>query len=374
MKELRKNKKIIMFGTGALAKDTLSIIPISITHFVDNNSSKWESEFLGVSVKSPQILLEYPKDDILIIIASSYYFDISLQLKEMGFIEEVNFFPVDILIQKQQHLPGHFYSPIPDRSFIKEKKERLFNTDFRDMDDINLNENYQKNILNKLVSKYYTQFPYWEGNKNLRYNIDNGFFLYFDAFTLYSMIRELKPKRIVEIGSGFSSALMLDINEVYFNETIQLTFVEPFPERFHELIFLRDSGKYILHEQTVQECNLEIFKELEENDVLFIDSSHVSKIGSDVNYIFFNILPILKKGVRIHFHDIFYPFEYPKEWVMNGRYWNEAYLLRAFLAYNQEFEIEFWTDYLGRKYYEELSEMAPITLKNTGGSLWIRKK
>ncbi|MCZ8539210.1 hypothetical protein [Psychrobacillus psychrodurans] len=83
-----------------------------------------------------------------------------------------------------------------------------------------------------------------------------------------------------------------------------------------------------------------------EGDILFIDSYHVSKIGSDVNYIIFEILPKLKPGVRIHFHDIFYPFEYPEKWIFEGRFWNRAYLLRAFLQYNQDFIIDLWNNYL----------------------------
>jgi hypothetical protein len=113
--------------------------------------------------------------------------------------------------------------------------------------------------------------------------------------------------------------------------------------------------------------------ELEENDVLFIDSTHAAKFNSDVNYVFHKILPILSKGVYIHFHDIFYPFEYPKEWLLEGRAWNEQYILRAFLEYNINFKIVLFNTYLETMYYEQLKDRFPLIYKNTGGSIWIKK-
>jgi hypothetical protein len=123
----------------------------------------------------------------------------------------------------------------------------------------------------------------------------------------------------------------------------------------------------------VQEVGLEKFKALRENDILFIDSSHVSKINSDVNYIFFTILPQLHPGVYIHFHDIFYPFEYPKEWIYEGRAWNEIYLLRAFLQHNAVFKIVFFNTFLEYFHAKRFQEDMPLCLKNPGGSVWLKK-
>ena len=94
----------------------------------------------------------------------------------------------------------------------------------------------------------------------------------------------------------------------------------------------------------VQNVKLIEFEKLEPNDLLFIDSSHISKIGSDLNYLLFEVLPSLKPGVIIHFHDILYPFEYPYEWIEKGIYWNEAYLLKAFLMHNKNYEILLFND------------------------------
>src|SRR5690606_22964232 len=115
------------------------------------------------------------------------------------------------------------------------------------------------------------------------------------------------------------------------------------------------------------------FDRLEADDILFIDSTHVAKTGSDVNYILFEILPRLKSGVLIHFHDVFYPFEYPRDWVFAGRNWNEDYLLRAFLMYNPAFEIILFSHYL-HKHHPDAFAAIPLCYNNRGGNLWIVKK
>ncbi|NQS88701.1 hypothetical protein HQ584_02790 [Patescibacteria group bacterium] len=118
---------------------------------------------------------------------------------------------------------------------------------------------------------------------------------------------------------------------------------------------------------------MESFKQLKENDILFIDTSHVSKTGSDVNYIFFDILPNLNSGVLIHFHDIFYPFEYPKKKILDGHAFNECYILRAFLQYNTRFKIILFNTFLEHYYEDWFRQNMPLCLRNKGGSIWLRK-
>lgn len=115
-----------------------------------------------------------------------------------------------------------------------------------------------------------------------------------------------------------------------------------------------------------------MFSELKANDILFIDSTHVSKLGSDVNSIFFNILPRLNSGVIIHLHDIFWPFEYPASWIQDGRAWNEIYILRAMLQHNKDYSILFFSDYLRNTYFNWFSENVPLFLRNSGGNFWIK--
>ena len=144
------------------------------------------------------------------------------------------------------------------------------------------------------------------------------------AIILYALLRRLRPKRIIEVGSGFSSALMLDSNDRFLDGSICSTFIEPYPERLRSLLTEHDKGRIELLQTAVQSVPRDVFAPPVTNDILFIDSSHVTKIGSDVNYLLFEILPRLKPGVVVHVHDVMWPFEYPKEWLMEGRAWNEA--------------------------------------------------
>jgi hypothetical protein len=132
-------------------------------------------------------------------------------------------------------------------------------------------------------------------------------------------------------------------------------------------------ARHELIESDVQDVPLTRFEGLEANDVLFIDSSHVIKAGSDVVFLLSQVLPSLRPGVLIHFHDIFWPFEYPEEWLRGGRAWNEAYALRAFLQFNSRFEIVFFNSYLGIHEADALRFHLPLFLRNPGGSIWLRK-
>ncbi|RKE97983.1 class I SAM-dependent methyltransferase [Ichthyenterobacterium magnum] len=268
---------------------------------------------------------------------------------------------------------GHFYSPVISISEVKKREKEIWqNREVEGVNGINLNFENQKELLLQL-SEFYNKVPYiFEKDLKLRYQFNNGYYGHTDGIILFAMLMHLQPKKIIEIGSGFSSAIMLDTNDFYFDNKINLTFIDPYPERLFDLMKTKDKEKNVIIKSDLQLLNLDIFKALNSGDILFIDSTHVSKTGSDVNYILFEILPILNKGVHIHFHDIFYPFEYPKEWVYKGINWNENYILRAFLMYNLEFSIELFADYL-HVHHSSLFEKMPFCYKNTGGNLWIVK-
>lgn len=272
-----------------------------------------------------------------------------------------------------QYPPGHYYSPIPSLREVKSNDERIFNNIPRDIPGVDLNVGVQLRLFDDLTKWYHT-LPFKEQKTNrLRYYYENIFYSYSDAIMLFCMIRHLRPKRIIEIGSGFSSCVMLDVNELFFDNTISCTFIEPYPDRLHSLITPEDRKRANILQQRIQDVAPELFASLEENDILFIDSSHVSKIDSDVNHLLFNILPALAPGVYVHFHDIIYPFEYSRTWVYEGLFWNEAYILRAFLQYNTTFKIVMFNSYLAQFYREKLQNNMPLCLKNTGGSLWLKK-
>lgn len=268
---------------------------------------------------------------------------------------------------------GHFYSPIVSKKDLLEFEKQIWeeknNTHIK---GINLNVKKQISLLNEL-EEYYGEMPFNdEKSSQNRYYFNNNSYSYTDAIILYSFIRHFKPKNIIEIGSGFSSAVMLDTNEL-FKMNMNLTFIEPYPKSLFNIFKNGDKNKHTIIDTKVQNVAVEEFKKLNKNDILFIDSSHVSKTGSDVNYELFKILPNLNSGVIIHIHDVFYPFEYPKHWVKQGRNWNENYLLRAFLSFNNDFEILHFSHFIHEHFKNAFKNM-PLTYKNTGGNFWMIKK
>ncbi len=268
--------------------------------------------------------------------------------------------------------PGHFYSPIPDLEEVQKREVEIF--DFkRKIFGIDFNDEVQLQLLEK-IKTCLPEAPWsFEKKEGLRYFYNNIYYTWSDALSLFGLMKSLLPKRIVEVGSGWSSAVMADTNRLFFDSKIDLTFIEPSPERLSEVI--GGWSAINLKQTTIQHVGLDIFKNLEAGDFLFIDTSHVSKIGSDVNFILFEVLPILKPGIYIHFHDIFYPFEYPKDWIYKGYAWNENYILRAFLMDNANYEIVFMNTYLEYKYPEKLPEMLFTNFNNSvTGSIWLRKK
>ena len=264
--------------------------------------------------------------------------------------------------------PGHFYSPIVDTKEIIERENTIFNRN-RNLFGFSLNQVVQITLLEDF-KEYYKLLSFSEDPiEGKRYFYNNSFYSYSDVIFLFSMIMHSKPKKIIEIGSGFSSATMLDVNEKYFNNSIDITFIEPFPENLKKIA--KPGDKFTLIEKKVQEVDVNIFKSLKENDILFIDSTYVAKTNSDV---LFEILPLLNKGVKIHFHDIFYPFEYPRKWVIDeNKSWNEIYFLRSFLMYNYSFKILALNTYLEETRTEWFEQHMPLCLKNLGGSCWLEK-
>jgi predicted O-methyltransferase YrrM len=269
--------------------------------------------------------------------------------------------------------PGHFYSPIPDLEYVTTHASTIFNTSQKNVPGIILNDDKQILLANKF-SEYYQDIPFEDDpNHGLRYGFHNKFFSYGDGIILYSMLRYYRPKRVVEVGSGFTSALMLDVNERFLDGEVEFTFIEPFPERLHSLLKPEDRKACEIIQSPVQLVPTEIFSSLMSGDFLFIDSSHVAKAGSDVVDLLSRALPALKRGVVIHFHDIFWPFQYPEVWVRQGRAWNENYMIQSFLQYNTTFWIEFFNSYMGIHRHEIMNRYLSQFMKNPGGSLWLRR-
>jgi len=280
--------------------------------------------------------------------------------------------------------PGHFYSPIPSLDEVKKHESQIFRATNNFVSAVDLNATRQFQLLADF-RKFYDEMIFPEVATNgFRYYFQNEYFSYADGIALYCMLRHVRPKRVIEVGSGFSSALMLDTNDRFLDRSVHFTFVEPYPERLKSLIWDADQTHSNILRSPVQEIPLSVFEELQAGDILFIDSSHVCKTGSDVNYLLFEVLPILSPGVYVHFHDIFFPFEYPMSWIYEGVAWNEAYMLRAFLQYNSTFEIEFFVSFVMSQMRNQIADIMPLALQSEkdnislyegapGGSIWLLK-
>ncbi len=270
--------------------------------------------------------------------------------------------------------PNHFSMPIPDLSKLKDDVWQP-----SQLAGVDMNEEQQINLLSTFSSQYkneYDGFPRERTRSPHQYYVHNIWFDSVDGEILYCMVRHFKPKRIFEIGSGnttYLSAQAVLKNKETGGHQCELIACEPYP---NETLKNGFPGLSQLVTTEVQKIPLSEFDKLQDDDILFIDSSHVLKAGSDVQYEFLEVLPRLNKGVVIHIHDIFFPEEYPKDWIMHEhQFCNEQYLLQAFLAFNDSFEVLWGGNYIHLKYPDKL-EAAFGSYKKEGKpprSFWIRK-
>jgi hypothetical protein len=275
--------------------------------------------------------------------------------------------------------PGHFYSPIPS----EDDHKRVFEKIPQGYDEIDMREKDQLALLDELTP-YYTLIPDFSFDKSdkYRYCYENHYYSFSDATIFSCLVQHVKPRKIIDIGGGDTTLLMLDLNDTVFQKSpAEITVIEPFPDRLNSII--RPTDKVTILVDKVQKVDVSLFDKMQPGDILFLDSTHVSKLGSDVNYIMFEILPRLKPGVFIHVHEIFFPFEYPGSFFYDGKYWNELYLWRAFLMHNNSYEISLFNSFLESRHPEILRQKFPryfekgkngVVVQNQGSSLWIKKK
>ena len=251
--------------------------------------------------------------------------------------------------------PIHYYEPLPDFSSITAEqvnRRRSYSAiDFKWQDQLAL--------LHKLT-KYRNELL------DTGFDFKNDFFNGFDAAVYYCLIRHLQPQRIIEIGGGYSTRIA--DTALARNQKGTLTCIEPYPEDR----LLEAQLNIEIVDKRVEEIDLSFFSCLEANDILFIDSSHTVKFGSDVCYEFLEILPSLNPGVWIHVHDIFFPHDYPADWLLNRRLaLNEQYLLEAFLAFNKTFSPQLANYWMCLDHQEEAAHVWPNTA--TSSSLWMKR-
>lgn len=270
--------------------------------------------------------------------------------------------------------PGHFYSPIGDRAEMHQHFARLQAAPPRSVAGIRIDDAAMLALWDILAGAMADcSFPEHPSETH-RYHFVNDTYSYGDALVYRSLLKHVRPARLIEVGSGYSSAVALDTRDE-IGAPSSITFVEPHPAMLERVLRETDRASVRMLVDKVQNVSLDVFAELADGDVLFVDSSHVMKTGSDVQFLMQQVVPSLQSGVIVHFHDVFWPFEYPPGWAIDeNRSWNEVYVLWAFLAYNPGFEIVFFNDYFFRFFAPQATQMAPLFARNPGGGLWIRKR
>lgn len=370
--------RVYIFGAGAnglRAKALLEELGEEIEAFIDNSEQKIGNVIAGLRCISVSQAVAEGAQNALVFVSPKEAYEIRFQLEKEKFqhVAYCDFHSWSLPPKRYMnddfcnvHPFDHFESPYPNICEIHEREAEIFDAD-KTVLDIDFNIQRQLELAGEMEK---ISLPGWKEKKSeSRYYYGNGMFNKGSADTLYYMLRILKPRKIIEVGSGFSTAVMLDTNEEYFQNSIEIFSIEPYADRLKAL--LKEGDNLKLSECFLQDVPLDFFAQLEAGDILFIDSSHVSRINSDVNYLFFEIMPRLKKGVYIHFHDIFYPFIYPKKWVYEGRAYNEMYILRAFLMNNDKYTIQFFDGMLEKECGDKLCDKLK---ENCSGSIWIRKE
>jgi len=263
---------------------------------------------------------------------------------------------------------NHYYEPQFDN---RNPKSDFFQD--RHLQGINWNVSGQLEMLERFsFSKELADIPQKKSN-SLKFHLNNGTFESGDAEYWYQIIRTIKPKRIFEVGSGNST--LMAINAITKNHDEDQSYkcehicIEPF-----EMPWLEEVGVSVVRKK-VEEVELSFFSQLQESDILFIDSSHIIRPQGDVLFEYLELLPSLNKGVIVHVHDIFSPKNYLKQWLQDEvRFWNEQYLLEAFLSHNSTWKIVGALNYLHHNHYEKFNSVAPfLTPEREPGSFYIQK-
>jgi predicted O-methyltransferase YrrM len=271
--------------------------------------------------------------------------------------------------------PFHYYESLPDFSAITQEQALKR----RSSACIDWNFHTQIDLITRL-SAYTTELQQLADNQSStsQFNFFNDFYFELDAAVYYALLREVKPAQVIEIGCGYSTqiaAIALDKNQQE-GKAGKILCIEPYPEPQ----LTEANIAFQLISERVETIELKVFEQLEAGDILFIDSTHTVKFGSDVCREILEILPAIPSGVWIHFHDVFFPYDYPPKWLIEERRaWNEQYMLEAFLAYNHRFEVVLSNHWLSIDYPQEVAKLWPGVLQwkdpyHRCGSLWLRKK
>lgn len=260
-----------------------------------------------------------------------------------------------------------YYSPIPDLADIPDElwhaRSDLVGLDVEDVDP-------QLEYVATELAPFIREFSPPPG-----FRFDNGSYGPVDAELLYAIVRAHKPRRMLEVGAGFSTLVTAAACEANAREGAHVRFVavDPYPAAF-----LKSGvpGLSELRAEKVEEIPARDFAELGSGDVLFLDTTHTVKLGGDVTYLILEVLPRIAPGVIVHLHDIFLPWHYPRRWLdEHAYYWAEQYLLQAFLCFNDEFEVLVACHLLARDRPADLERLVPSFTPGTApAALWLRRR
>jgi hypothetical protein len=275
-------------------------------------------------------------------------------------------------------MPVHYYSPVPD---IEDLRARRVWDRRSSMAGIDMREARQLALLAELGREFGAEcrWPHEPSRDGSEFYTDNSRFSYGCAASTHALIRKLKPRRVIEAGSGFSSrviAAALRMNEKDSGRRAEYTVVDPFPGDALE----RLPGVGQVLRRRVELIEADVFRTLGENDILFVDSGHTVRAGGDVNFLVLDILPLLAPGVVVHFHDIALPYEYAEVYFTNPKFrvfWTEAYLLQAFLCHNAAYEVLLTMNFLMRDHAAAFRSAwphyDPAIHRFPSHSFWIRR-
>jgi Methyltransferase domain len=233
--------------------------------------------------------------------------------------------------------PRHFYWPVPDLNALKGKDWNARKISA----GVDLQLPRQITFLEQALSRSAVEwsFPESASYREELFHFNNGFFERVDAEIAYSMVRHFQPRKIIEVGSGHTTKLLAQAlsRNGQDGQPGELISIDPHPTLVVKRGF---PGLTRLIAKRIQDVPLDLFGTLGSGDILFLDSSHVVALDSDVVHEVLRILPLLNAGVVVHVHDIFTPADYPEKFVMtNLCFWAEQYLLEAFLSYNRAFSV-----------------------------------
>jgi hypothetical protein len=267
--------------------------------------------------------------------------------------------------------PGHFHSPVIDPDEVRRREHQIWPSKLEDPPGIDFRPEDQRHLLAD-VARHAADYNYPSqppAPAAPAFYDPNPMFSGLDSRVWFALLRQLRPARVLEVGGGYSTLLAADVISSELGGTTRLVTVEPYPPPF---VTPRLDGLDRLIVSCAQDVPRSLFVELGPGDVLFIDSSHVSKPGSDVNFLFLDVLPRLRPGVMVHIHDVFLPRDYPEEWVLGEqRSWNEQYLVQALLTHSTGFEVIFSSAYANLRFPRLIERCFGVPFG--GSSLWIRR-